>query len=130
MLIYGACFFEYHSNFCLCLQLVHYVNRDSSGLANDFLSLGFIPDGTDIQLVADALRASFGNETRQSNDFQVIFHNFHLSYGIYLIFYKTMLALYRNHNFCYRISTRAHTPTHEKKEQEKENTDICACMLI
>lgn len=53
---------------------MHYVNHDSTGLANDFLSLGFIPDGTDLQLVADALRASFGRETRQSNDFQVIFY--------------------------------------------------------
>ncbi|XP_020265885.1 uncharacterized protein LOC109841358 [Asparagus officinalis] len=61
-----------HFRVGLIQVLVHYVNRDSSGLANDFLSLGFIPDGTDVQLVADALRASFGSDTRQSNDFQGI----------------------------------------------------------
>ncbi|KAF9619051.1 hypothetical protein IFM89_004409, partial [Coptis chinensis] len=37
-------------------QLVHYVNCDSLGLAKDFLSLGFIPDGVNIQSVSDALR--------------------------------------------------------------------------
>lgn len=52
-------------------QLVHYVNRDSFGLANDFHSLGFIPEGTDLHQVADALRASFA-ATRESNDFQVL----------------------------------------------------------
>lgn len=50
---------------------MHYVNRDSLGLANDFLSLGFIPEGFDIQAVSDALQASFGDGTRQSQDFQV-----------------------------------------------------------
>lgn len=50
---------------------MHFVNRDSLGLANDFLSLGFIPEGIDIQLVADALRSSFADGTRQSQDFQV-----------------------------------------------------------
>ncbi|KAJ8499070.1 hypothetical protein OPV22_009622 [Ensete ventricosum] len=61
-----------HYRVGLIRMLVHYVNRDSSGLANDFLSLGFIPDGTDIQLVADALHASFGDGSRQSNEFQGI----------------------------------------------------------
>lgn len=62
-----------HFRVGLIQVLVHYVNRDSLGLANDFLSLGFIPDGTDTPLVADALRASFGGDgTRQSNDFQGI----------------------------------------------------------
>ncbi|URD74442.1 ABC1 family [Musa troglodytarum] len=60
-----------HYRVGLIRMLVHYVNRDSSGLANDFLSLGFIPDGTDIQLVADAVHASFGDGSRQSNDFQI-----------------------------------------------------------
>jgi aarF domain-containing kinase len=50
---------------------VHYVNRDSLGLANDFLSLGFIPEGDDIQSISDALQAAFGDGTRQSQDFQV-----------------------------------------------------------
>lgn len=52
-------------------QLVHFVNRDTLGLANDFLSLGFIPEGVDIQSVSDALQASFGDGTRQSRDFEV-----------------------------------------------------------
>ena len=52
-------------------QLVHFVNRDSLGLANDFLSLGFIPEGIDIQSVSDALQASFGDGTRHSRDFEV-----------------------------------------------------------
>lgn len=51
---------------------MHFVNRDSLGLANDFLSLGFIPEGVDIQSVSDALKASFGYGTRLSQDFQVI----------------------------------------------------------
>ena len=50
---------------------MHFVNRDSLGLANDFLSLGFIPEGVDVQAISDALQASFGNGTRQSQDFQV-----------------------------------------------------------
>lgn len=57
---------------CFCIfQLVHFVNRDSLGLANDFLSLGFLPEGSDIQSVSDALKVSFGDESRQSQDFQV-----------------------------------------------------------
>ena len=56
--------------FCF-FQLVHYVNRDSLGLANDFLSLGFITEGVDIKSVADALQAAFADGTRQSHDFQV-----------------------------------------------------------
>lgn len=50
---------------------MHFVNRDSLGLANDFLSLGFIPEGVDIQPVADAMKASFSDRNRQSQDFQV-----------------------------------------------------------
>ncbi|KAK3000082.1 hypothetical protein RJ639_023784 [Escallonia herrerae] len=53
------------------IRLVHFVNRDSLGLANDFLS-GFIPEDVDIQSVSDALRTSFGNGTRRSQDFQAI----------------------------------------------------------
>lgn len=51
---------------------MHFVNRDSLGLANDFLSLGFLPEGADIQSVSDALQASFGDGTRQFMDFQAI----------------------------------------------------------
>uniref|UniRef100_A0A7C9EKB4 ABC1 atypical kinase-like domain-containing protein n=1 Tax=Opuntia streptacantha TaxID=393608 RepID=A0A7C9EKB4_OPUST len=61
-----------HYRVGLIRVLVHFVNRDSLGLANDFLSLGFIPEGLDIQLVSDALQASFGDGTRQSRDFQSI----------------------------------------------------------
>ncbi|KAL5974084.1 hypothetical protein ACLOJK_030746 [Asimina triloba] len=39
---------------------------------NDFFSLGFIPEGEDIKLIADALKASFGDESRQRQDFQGI----------------------------------------------------------
>ncbi|XP_041017615.1 uncharacterized protein slr1919 isoform X2 [Juglans microcarpa x Juglans regia] len=59
-----------HYRVGLIQMLVHFVNRDSLGLANDFLSLGFIPEGVEIQSVSDALQASFGNRTRQSQDFQ------------------------------------------------------------
>ncbi|CAA6662332.1 unnamed protein product [Spirodela intermedia] len=52
--------------------LVHFVNRDPWGLANDFLSLGFVPDGTDLKTIADALQTSFGDSTRQLTDFQSI----------------------------------------------------------
>ncbi|CAL5434870.1 unnamed protein product [Camellia sinensis] len=61
-----------HYRVGLIRMLVHFVNRDSLGLANDFLSLGFIPEGVDTQAVSDALQASFGNGTRQSRDFQAI----------------------------------------------------------
>lgn len=61
-----------HFRIGLIQMLVHYVNRDSMGLANDFLSLGFSPEGIDIQLISNALRRSFGDESRQSQDFQGI----------------------------------------------------------
>ncbi|KAG8495287.1 hypothetical protein CXB51_012955 [Gossypium anomalum] len=61
-----------HYRVGLIQVLVHFVNRDSLGFANDFLSLGFIPEGVDIQSVADALQTSFGKGTRQSQDFQSI----------------------------------------------------------
>ncbi|OMO61522.1 hypothetical protein CCACVL1_23449 [Corchorus capsularis] len=61
-----------HYRVGLIQVLVHFVNRDSLGLANDFLSLGFLPEGVDIQAVAGALQASFGDGTRQSQDFQSI----------------------------------------------------------
>nr|XP_016499695.1 PREDICTED: uncharacterized protein slr1919 isoform X4 [Nicotiana tabacum] len=60
-----------HYRVGLIKVLVHFVNRDSMGLANDFLSLGFLPDGVDIQSVSDALQASFGDGTKQSQDFQI-----------------------------------------------------------
>ncbi|GMJ07778.1 hypothetical protein like AT5G24970 [Hibiscus trionum] len=61
-----------HYRVGLIQVLVHFVNRDSLGLANDYLSLGFIPEGVDVQSVADALNASFGDMTQQSKDFQSI----------------------------------------------------------
>ncbi|KAB2024973.1 hypothetical protein ERO13_D06G105800v2 [Gossypium hirsutum] len=61
-----------HYRVGLIQVLVHFVNHDSLGLANDYLSLGFIPEGADIQSVADALQTSFGDGTRQSKDFQGI----------------------------------------------------------
>nr|XP_043608386.1 uncharacterized protein slr1919 [Erigeron canadensis] len=61
-----------HYRVGLIRVLVHFVNRDSLGLANDFLSLGFLPEGVDMLSVSDALKASFGDGTRQSQDFQAI----------------------------------------------------------
>ncbi|XP_059641022.1 uncharacterized protein LOC132283133 isoform X2 [Cornus florida] len=61
-----------HYRVGLIQVLVHFVNRDSLGLANDYLSLGFLPEGVDILSVSDALKASFGDGTRQSRDFQAI----------------------------------------------------------
>ncbi|KAK9097428.1 hypothetical protein Sjap_022925 [Stephania japonica] len=61
-----------HYRVGLIQVLVHFVNRDSWALANDFLSLGFIPDGVDLPSVSDALQASFGSGNRQSQDFQSI----------------------------------------------------------
>lgn len=67
---------------------MHFVNRDSLGLANDFLSLGFIPEGEDIQLVADALRTTFSAESRQSNDFQVCIPiSFYVLWNLLMIAY-------------------------------------------
>ncbi|XP_058068078.1 uncharacterized protein LOC131217240 isoform X2 [Magnolia sinica] len=66
-----------HYRVGLIQVLVHFVNRDSLGLANDFLSLGFVPEGEDIQLIADALKASFGDESRQTQDFQGIMDQFY-----------------------------------------------------
>ncbi|CAN0860422.1 Uncharacterized protein sll0005, partial [Linum grandiflorum] len=59
-----------HYRVGLIQVLVHFVNRDSRGLANDFLSLGFLPEGEKIKPVADALRASFADDSRQSKDFE------------------------------------------------------------
>eukprot|EP01018_Ginkgo_biloba_P031734 Gb_23004 [translate_table: standard] len=54
-------------------MLVHFVNPNSLGLGNDFLSLGFIPEGANIQLIANALHASFGDKATKSHlDFQRI----------------------------------------------------------
>ncbi|XP_022750354.1 LOW QUALITY PROTEIN: uncharacterized protein LOC111299433 [Durio zibethinus] len=62
----------FHYRVGLIQVLVHFVNRDSLGLANDYLSLGFIPEGVDIQSMADALQSSFGDGTQISQDFQSI----------------------------------------------------------
>lgn len=64
---------------------MHFVNRDSLGLANDFLSLGFLPEGVDIQSVSDALQTSLGDGTRLSQDFQVQMLPFSILHG-YLSF--------------------------------------------
>ena len=54
----------------LCPQLIHFVNRDSEGLAKDFVM--FIPVGTDLEPIARELRESFGDEgTKSQLDFQV-----------------------------------------------------------
>lgn len=56
----------------LCAQLIHFVNRDSEGLAKDFVMLDFIPVGTDLEPIARELRESFGDEgTKSQLDFQV-----------------------------------------------------------
>jgi aarF domain-containing kinase len=48
------------------------VNRDSEGLAKDFVMLDFIPPGTDLGPIAHELQASFGDEeTKSQLDFQV-----------------------------------------------------------
>ncbi|XP_027355845.1 uncharacterized protein LOC113865469 isoform X2 [Abrus precatorius] len=61
-----------HYRIGLIQMIVHFVNRDSLSLANDFLSLGFIPEGVDIHSVSDALQASFADRTSESQDFQGI----------------------------------------------------------
>ncbi|XP_021900092.1 uncharacterized protein LOC110816275 isoform X2 [Carica papaya] len=76
-----------HYRVGLIQMLVHFVNRDSLGLANDFLSLGFIPEGADIQSVSDALQASFGDRSRQSQDFQGIMNQ------LYDVMYRFNLSL-------------------------------------
>lgn len=54
------------------MQLIHFVNRDSEGLARDFVMLDFIPVGTDLEPVARELRLSFGDEgAKVQMDFQV-----------------------------------------------------------
>ncbi|KAI4316427.1 hypothetical protein L6164_024407 [Bauhinia variegata] len=45
---------------------VHFFNRDSLGLANDFLSSGFIPEEVDIHSVSEALHASSDDRTSSS----------------------------------------------------------------
>lgn len=61
--------------FCVCVcvtQLIHFVNRDSEGLARDFVMLDFIPVGTDLEPVSRELRLSFGDEgDKVQMDFQV-----------------------------------------------------------
>ncbi|KAI5061702.1 hypothetical protein GOP47_0024207 [Adiantum capillus-veneris] len=57
----------------LIRTLVHFVNRDSLGLANDFSILGFVPKGADLDEIAVELRASFGDESSKAQlDFQGI----------------------------------------------------------
>lgn len=55
-----------HYRVGLIQTLVHFVNRDSFGLANDFLSLGFLPEGTELKTIADALQASFHEELKKN----------------------------------------------------------------
>lgn len=74
---------------------MHYVNRDSLGLANDFLSLGFSTEGDDIKSVADALQEAFADGTRQSQDFQVC------AYGVYTIPSKSCGQLCNLHIYVY-----------------------------
>ncbi|XP_014502268.1 uncharacterized protein LOC106762737 isoform X1 [Vigna radiata var. radiata] len=61
-----------HYRIGLIQMIVHFVNRDSLSLANDFLSLGFIPEGVDVHSVSDALKTSFADQTGESQDFQGI----------------------------------------------------------
>uniref|UniRef100_A0A7N1A709 Protein kinase domain-containing protein n=1 Tax=Kalanchoe fedtschenkoi TaxID=63787 RepID=A0A7N1A709_KALFE len=61
-----------HYRVGLIQVIVHFVNRDSLSLANDFLSLGFLAEGVDVLAVSAALEASFGDGTQQSQDFQAI----------------------------------------------------------
>ncbi|KAH1244678.1 Uncharacterized protein GmHk_06G015238 [Glycine max] len=61
-----------HYRIGLIQMIVHFVNRDSLSLANDYLSLGFIPEGIDTHSVSDALQASFADRTTESQDFQGI----------------------------------------------------------
>lgn len=71
-----------HYRLGLIQTLVHFINRDTLGLANDFLSLGFLPEGTEIKTIADALQASFHDKSKKSNlDFQGIMNQ--LSYVMY-----------------------------------------------
>lgn len=75
---------------------MHFVNRDSLSLANDFLSLGFIPEGVDIHLVSNALQASFSDRsqrTSESQDFQVC-----LSFILHL---RISCLLGNSCNWCY-----------------------------
>ncbi|XP_024528340.1 uncharacterized protein LOC9630964 [Selaginella moellendorffii] len=65
--------FPRHYRIGLIRTLVHFVNRDSEGLAQDFLSLGFTPHGSDLKPIVHALRKSFGDEkTKAQLDFQGI----------------------------------------------------------
>ncbi|KAJ7521039.1 hypothetical protein O6H91_19G035000 [Diphasiastrum complanatum] len=67
----------------LIRTLVHFMNRDSEGLSKDFLSLGFLPHGADLELIAQDLRSSFGEETSKSQlDFQGIMNQ------LYAVMYK------------------------------------------
>ncbi|KAL2629763.1 hypothetical protein R1flu_014449 [Riccia fluitans] len=57
----------------LIRTIIHFVNRDSVGLAKDFKILGFIPKETDTAPIAQALRETFGEEgTKSQLDFQGI----------------------------------------------------------
>lgn len=76
-----------HYRVGLIQVLVHFVNRDSLGLANDFLSLGFIPEGIDVRLVSDALNTSFGDGKKQSLDFQGVMNQ------LYSVMYEFNFSL-------------------------------------
>ncbi|OAE27082.1 hypothetical protein AXG93_4278s1010 [Marchantia polymorpha subsp. ruderalis] len=57
----------------LIRTIIHFVNRDSVGLAKDFQTLGFLPQEIDIAPIAKALNETFGDEgTKSQLDFQGI----------------------------------------------------------
>lgn len=65
--------FPRHYRIGLIRTLVHFVNRDSIGLANDFFGLGFIPEEENLEEISHALHASFGDESSKAQlDFQGI----------------------------------------------------------
>ncbi|KAG0609226.1 hypothetical protein M758_8G168000 [Ceratodon purpureus] len=72
----------------LIRTLIHFVNRDSEGLARDFVMLDFIPDGTDLEPVARELRLSFGDEgTKVQMDFQGVMNQ------LWTVMYKFQFRL-------------------------------------
>lgn len=72
----------------LIRTLIHFVNRDSEGLARDFVMLDFIPVGTDLEPVARELRLSFGDEgAKVQMDFQGVMNQ------LWAVMYKFQFRL-------------------------------------
>jgi predicted unusual protein kinase regulating ubiquinone biosynthesis (AarF/ABC1/UbiB family) len=98
------------------LAVVHIVNRDWNELVKLYVRLGFIPEGTDLQVIEDALEnalpdilnadvteLNFKNVINKLGDIMYVAGTFK-----YSIFAFALLTKYFHHIFCAGIRTHSH----------------------